>query len=270
MVNGAIREQSIVCSVRIFGTSGIAPHTACRIPRSPIGPYGGDRAAGADPGPAQTSYNLYDAYRAATARPCARPTRAGPIVLACESAYERNGRNANGIGIGERKPRVTRVLYLLTPPYTQSRCASTITVYCRACPHATDTNHAYGLCCMHYVCITFRVPCSGVGATSGPCGVWPRIRQRLTSCIFARVRDAPPERQGQRDEPSSALRLQIKVLRRLALPTKPLASRSMHLTEQSMQRILQQLPWHPPLSPTFQAQPSPRLPWIPSTTRGRS
>jgi hypothetical protein len=161
------------------------------------------------------------------------------------------------------------VLYLLTPPYTQSRCASTITVYCRACPHATDTNHAYGLCCMHYVCITFRVPCSGVGATSGPCGVWPRIRQRLTSCIFARVRDAPPERQGQRDEPSSALRLQ-KVLRRLALPTKPLASRSMHLTEQSMQRILQQLPWHPPLSPTFQAQPSPRLPWIPSTTRGRS
>jgi hypothetical protein len=37
-----------------------------------------------------------------------------------------------------------------------------------------------------------------------------------------------------------------------------------------MQRILQQLPWHPPLSPTFQAQPSPRLPWIPSTTRGRS
>lgn len=96
MVNGAIREQSIVCSVRIFGTSGIAPHTACRIPRSPIGPYGGDRAAGADPGPAQTSYNLYDAYRAATARPCARPTRAGPIVLACDSSAHPRQKSGNG------------------------------------------------------------------------------------------------------------------------------------------------------------------------------
>ena len=53
----------------------------CRIPDRAVR---GDRAAGAEPGPAQTSYNLYDAYRAATARPCARPTRAGPIVLACE------------------------------------------------------------------------------------------------------------------------------------------------------------------------------------------
>ena len=173
----------------------------------------------------------------------------------------------------ERKSRTTEaVLYLrlLTPALYTVKVRINNNCLLQGMP----TRHRYKSCVwsmlyalrMHYV---FRVPCSGVGATSGPCGVWPRIRQRLTSCIFARVRDAPPERQGQRDEPSSALRLQ-KVLRRLALPTKPLASRSMHLTEQSMQRILQQLPWHPPLSPTFQAQPSPRLPWIPSTTRGRS
>jgi hypothetical protein len=52
MVNGAIREQSIVCSVRIFGTSGIAPLTLHIQPAGspmPIGPYGGDRAAGAEP-----------------------------------------------------------------------------------------------------------------------------------------------------------------------------------------------------------------------------
>lgn len=265
MVNGAIREQSIVCSVRIFGTSGIAPLTLHIQPAgSPIrdrAVRGGSRRGrrDADPGPAQTSYNLYDAYRAATARPCARPTRAGPIVLACDSSAHPRQKSGNG----------SRSLFVDPALYTVK-----VRINNNCLLQGMPTRHRYKSCvwsmlCMHYVCITFRVPCSGVGATSGPCGVWPRIRQRLTSCIFARVRDAPPERQGQRDEPSSALRLQ-KVLRRLALPTKPLASRSMHLTEQSMQRILQQLPWHPPLSPTFQAQPSPRLPWIPSTTRGRS
>jgi hypothetical protein len=127
MVNGAIREQSIVCSVRIFGTSGIAPHTACRIPDRAVR---GDRAAGADPGPAQrpqTSYNLYDAYRAASARPCARPTRAGPIVLACDGVRTqvRNGsrslfvradeslvsslRSADRIALRGRSPVVPRV-----------------------------------------------------------------------------------------------------------------------------------------------------------------
>jgi hypothetical protein len=124
MHNGAIREQSIVCSVRIFGTSGIAPHTACRIPDRAVR---GDRAAGADPGPAQTSCNLYDAYRAATARPCARPTRAGPIVLACDGVRTqvRNGSRSlfvradddeslvsslrSGIALRGRSPVVPRV-----------------------------------------------------------------------------------------------------------------------------------------------------------------
>lgn len=102
MVNGAIREQSIVCSVRIFGTSGIAPLTLHIQPAgSPIrdrAVRGGSRRGrrDADPGPAQTSYNLYDAYRAATARPCARPTRAGPIVLACDSSAHPRQKSGNG------------------------------------------------------------------------------------------------------------------------------------------------------------------------------
>ena len=150
--------------LRHFGyRSTNAPHTACR--GSPIGPYGGDRAAGAEP-PTRVPLKrriIYTMRIAPRPRDHARDPRA-PV------------RSCWHVTLGLRahpgkNPATEAVLYLLTPPYTQSRCASTITVYCRACPHATDTNHAYGLCCMHYVCITFRVPCSGVGATSGPCGV---------------------------------------------------------------------------------------------------
>jgi len=80
----------------------------------------------------------------------------------------------------------------LTPPYTQSRCASTITVYCRACPHATDTNHAYGLCCMHYVCITcfvFRARASGLRRGRVGCGlasVSDSRRVFLRVCVMPR------------------------------------------------------------------------------------
>ena len=128
---------------------------ACRIPDRAVR---GDRAAGAEPGPAQTSYNLYDAYRAATARPCARPTRAGPIVLACERVRTQVAHNTEAV----------LYLRLLTPALYTVKVRINNNCLLQGMP----TRHRYKSCVwsmlyalrMHYV---FRVPCSGVGAVWG-------------------------------------------------------------------------------------------------------